>query len=160
MILLYTTLFLIVILVFVFFQDLKKRTIHVALPIILFLLALVINYSSTDLKFSYILYNIAFIIINILGVVLYFSLKNKGFVNPIDTYIGLGDIAFFLAITPLFNLKPFILFFVFGLLFSLLTHLGFMLFKQVKTIPLAGYLSLFLIVNIIAKNMFKINALF
>ncbi|MEP1490158.1 MAG: prepilin peptidase [Algibacter sp.] len=152
---LYTSLFLIVILVFVFFQDLKKRTIHVALPVILFLLALVINYSSIDLKFNTMLYNIVFITINILGLVLYFSYKNRGFINPIDTYIGLGDVVFFLAITPLFNLKPFILFFVSGLLFSLLLHVSLSLFKQVKTIPLAGYLSLFLIVNIVAKNLFN-----
>ena len=157
---LYSTLFLMVVLVFVFLQDLKKRTIHISLPIILFFLALVINYGSADLKFSTILYNIAFIILNILGLVLYFSFKNKRVLNPIDTYIGLGDIVFFLAITPLFSLKPFILFFVFGLLFSLFVHLGFMLFKKVETIPLAGYLSLFLIINIVAKNMFNINSVF
>ncbi|MEW4923118.1 prepilin peptidase [Algibacter sp. 2305UL17-15] len=153
-------MFLIVILGFVFFQDFRKRTIHVALPIILFLLALVINYKSTDLRLNCVAYNMAFVLMNIIGLVLYFSLKNRKFINPIDTYIGLGDIVFFLAITPLFNFKPFILFFILGLLFSLLLHLGFVLFKQVKTIPLAGYLSLFLTINIVAKYLFNVNLLF
>jgi hypothetical protein len=154
------TIFLIPILLLIFLQDLKKRTIHVGLPIVIFLLALLVNYISLDLNFSVIAYNVTFVLINIIGLTLYLSFKSKSFVNPIDTYIGLGDIVFFLALTPLFNLKPFILFFILGLLFSLLMHVAFMLFKRIQTIPLAGYLSLFLILNILAENFFKINMLF
>lgn len=160
MVTLITTLILTVILVFVFLQDFRSRTIHVVLPIVLFLLALVINYNSIDLELITIIYNISFILINIAGLFLYFSFKNKKFINPIDSYLGLGDVVFFIAITPLFNLKPFILFFILGLLFSLLLHFGIMFFKKVKTIPLAGYLSLFLILNIATKSILKINLFF
>ena len=153
------TFFLAIILLLVFFQDLKKRTIHVGLPILIFLLALIINYISPGLTFSVILYNIAFVCINIIGLTLYFSFKSKILINPIDTFIGLGDIVFFLALTPLFSLKPFIMFFILGLLFSLLIHSVLLIFKRVKTIPLAGYLSIFIVVNILAKNIFKINTL-
>ena len=160
MALIVSTLFLITILIFVVIQDLKHRTIHVVLPILIFVLSVLINNASKDLNFSDTLYNILFVIINIIGLTIYFSLKNRALVNPIDSYIGLGDILFFLALTPLFNLKSFILFFIFGLLFSLLVHVVFTRFIRMKTIPLAGYLALFLIVNVGIKNIFKINVLY
>ena len=153
-------LFLIAILLVVFSQDLRKRTIHIVLPIVIFLFGLFINYLSQDLSFEVIAYNMVFVVINLLGLFIYFSLKSKKFINPIDTHIGLGDIVFLFALTPLFQLKGFILFFILGLLFSLLTHIVLMFFKQTKTIPLAGYISLFLILNLTTKYFFKINTLF
>lgn len=154
------SLLLAAVLVVVLYQDVKKRTIHVALPILLFLIAIMINFVSSDLDFYNTLLNIAFVLINILGLTLYFSFKNKAVINPIDTFIGLGDIAFFIAITPLFNLKPFILYFILGLFFSLIAHGVFSIFKKSGTIPLAGYLALFLMINIVVVNVFKINILF
>ncbi len=153
------TFVLIIILLFVCFQDLKKRTIHVGLPILIFLLALFINYRSPELDFMVILYNIVFVCINIIGLTLILSFKNRAFVNPIDTSIGLGDLVFFIALTPLFSLRSFILFFILGLLFSLLTHSIFTLFKHVQTIPLAGYLSAFVVISILIKTFFEIDIL-
>ena len=135
----------------------KKRTIHLILPILILVTALTINYYTFHLQGVSILYNVGFILVNILGLVAYFSIKSKSLVNPIDSSIGLGDILFFIAITPLFNLKPFILFFISGLLFSLMAHGISSLFKHQKTIPLAGYLSLFLMLNLVLKNVFNIN---
>lgn len=153
-------LLLIVVLIIVLYQDVMKRTIHVGLPITMLLIAVAINVISNHLNFSDILYNSGFILINILGLTLYFSFKNKAPINPIDTFIGLGDIAFFVAITPLFTLKPFILFFIMGLLFSLIVHGVLLVFKKLKTIPLAGYLALFLMISIVVEKAFKINMFF
>ena len=144
-------------LLFVFFQDLKNRSIHIALPILIFALGLVMNYLSLDLSFKDILYNILFIAMNIVGLILYFSIKNKGYVNPIDKSLGMGDIAFFIAIVPLFNFRSFILFFIFGLVFSLMAHGIYSLFEKNVTIPLAGYLSLFLMLVLGAKHILKID---
>lgn len=149
--LLVTTLF------FVLYSDIKYRTIHVFLPIFLFCLSLLVNYFNEDLSFYDIVYNIGFVLINILGLIVYFSLKEKTFTNPIDTLIGFGDIVFFIAITPLFNLKEYVLFFIVGLLFSLLIHSVIFLFKKNKAIPLAGYLALFLVMNLVIKNVLQIN---
>jgi len=149
--------FLIGTLFFVLYYDIKKRTIHFILPLLIFFLATLINYMSISLRLSDIVYNISFVLINIFGVTLYFSLKAKALVNPVNDSIGLGDIVFFIAITPLFNLKTFILFFIIGLLFSLLIHGIALLFKKAKTIPLAGYLSLFLVISLLMKNVFNIN---
>ena len=149
--------FLIGVLLFVLYYDVKQRMIHVILPVLIFGIATLINYFSINLTLSSIIYNMGFILVNILGLTLYFSLKAKGFINPIDNSIGLGDVVFFFAITPLFNFKAFILFFISGLFFSLLVYTITLMFKNVKTIPLAGYLSLFLVMSLIIKNVFKIN---
>lgn len=151
---------LIGVLLFVFYSDVRYRVIHVVLPISIFVLSFLVNYFSKSLNFYEISYNIGFVLINMLGLILYFSLKDKTFKNPVDTLIGLGDIVFFIAITPLFSLKEYILFFITGLFFSLLIHGVMLLFKKVKTIPLAGYLALFLVVNLMMKNILKINITF
>ena len=153
----YLVLLMVAILLFLVYQDFKTRTIHVILPILVFITAIIINQFSVDLSYTVILQNTLFILINIIALVGYFSFKNKRIVNPVDVQIGLGDIVFFLAITPLFNLKTFILFFIASLFFSLITHTLFTLFKKVETIPLAGYMSLFLIGNFIVKYALKIN---
>lgn len=155
-----TYFLLIVFLLFMLYYDVKTRMIHIVLPVLVFCLATLINYISDDLKLSYIIYNTGFVLVNIIGVTLYFSLKSKSLINPIDNSIGLGDIVFFLAITPLFNLKTFILFFIAGLVFSLFVYGITSLFKRVRTIPLAGYLSLFLAINLVIQNVFKVNLCF
>ncbi len=151
---------LITTLLFVLYFDVRKRKIHVILPILIFCFAIFINYTSNDLQLINILFNVGFLIINILGLTLYFSLKTKALFNPIDRAIGLGDIVFFVAITPLFEFKTFVLFFIAGLLFSLFLHLILLLFKKMKTIPLAGYLSLFLAISIVVQNVFNIKTPF
>ncbi|RED45649.1 hypothetical protein DFQ02_10827 [Seonamhaeicola aphaedonensis] len=154
------TIILIGVLVLVFIQDFKNRAIHVMLPIGLLLAALVVNYTSNHLRLLDIAYNILFVLINLFGLMLYLSFKEKHFINPIDTYLGLGDIVFFLAVTPLFNFKSFILFFIFGLLFSLLLHIGLKWMIKINSIPLAGYLSLFLMLIIVDRHLLKINPFF
>lgn len=148
---------LVIVLLLVFYQDYKRRTIHVILPILIFSINIVINYLFLDISVIDVVYNIVFIAINIIGLVLYFSIKSKQLVNPIDSSIGIGDIVFLVAITPLFNLKSFVLFFILGLMFSLIVHFIYSVFKKTKNIPLAGYLSIFLILYLFVKNIIKIN---
>ncbi|QXP58401.1 prepilin peptidase [Olleya sp. HaHaR_3_96] len=147
---------IIILLILVVFQDFKMRQIHVLLPILLLFLSVMINYIFEELSFKDTIYNIGFIAVNIIGLSLYFSIKNKKFINPIDESIGLGDILFFLAITPLFTLKPFIVFFVVSLLLTLLFYSIVNAIKKTSTIPLAGYLSIFLMAFLIIRDVFKI----
>lgn len=147
---------LILVLLIIVYQDLKQRTIHVALPVITFILALVINYFTFELSSTDALLNLAFIAFNIIVLIIYFSIKSKKIVNPIDTAIGLGDIVFFIAITPLFTLRPFVLFFIFGLVFSLLMHLIGNIVREIKTIPLAGYFAMFLVGYVVLRDIFKL----
>ncbi len=148
-------LLLLLVLFLVLYQDIKNRTIHFVLPLTVFIISIIINIFSANLNWNMILFNIGFVAINIFGLILYFSLKEKQFINPIDTMLGLGDIVFFIALSPLFNLKSYIGFFISSLMFSLLLHLILNKVKHSKTIPLAGYMSLFLIGSLLCNIIFK-----
>jgi hypothetical protein len=71
--------------------------------------------------------------------------------------IGLGDILFFIAIALSFATITFIITFVFALMFSLLLHLVIKPNLQNKTVPLAGYMSLFYIVVFVGSWLGIIN---
>ncbi|WP_353780260.1 hypothetical protein [Winogradskyella sp. 3972H.M.0a.05] len=144
---------LILVLIITLYQDVKQRSIHILLPVASLLCCLGINFSSTDLEFKDFFQNLLFIAVNIFGLILYYSIKNKTFVNPIDSMIGLGDFLFLVSVAPLFKLKSFILFFIAGLIFSLVLHLLINIKIKSKTVPLAGYLSVFLIVDIILSKV-------
>lgn len=101
--------------------------------------------------------NIGFVTINIVGLLLYYSIKEKKIINPIDSMIGLGDVLFFLSIAPLFNLKSYILFFITGMIFSLVIHLLVNRFKKQKTVPLAGYMAIMFVIFIGLKYGLNLN---
>lgn len=135
----------------IFWQDSKLRHIHVVLPIIVFVSAYFLtNYLQNNLKLIGV--NVLFFCITIALLTLYMSLKNKGFLNPFQNYFGLGDVLFYIAITPLFLLYNYVLFFITSLLFAIVMQ--FVLRKWIKkdSVPLAG-LSALLLLFIIAKDI-------
>ncbi|OXE95176.1 hypothetical protein B0A63_25375 [Flavobacterium johnsoniae UW101] len=77
------------------------------------------------------------------------SIKNKQFLNPFEHYFGLGDLLFYLAVTPLFILPNFILFFILSMLFALLLQFAFKKYIHENTVPLAGFSSLFLFIILV-----------
>jgi hypothetical protein len=88
------------------------------------------------------------------------SWKNKGFLNPFEHYFGLGDLMFYLAITPLFLLKNYVIYFIGSMLFSILLQLGLKKRMKHETVPLAGFASLLLVVLILKDlflNVYKIT---
>lgn len=134
-----------------FWQDAKWRHIHVVLPIVVFTTAYFLtNYLQNNLKLIGI--NVLFFCITIALLTLYMSLKNKGFLNPFQNYFGLGDVLFYIAITPLFLLYNYVLFFITSLLFAIVMQ--FVLRKWIKkdSVPLAG-LSALLLLFVIAKDV-------
>lgn len=153
----YLVIFLISLLVFLTYQDIKTRRIHVVLPICIFITGFIINTFSDELFYKYVFQNLIFVVVNIVFLLGYYSLKKRKIFNPIDTEIGLGDIIFFLAITPLFELKSYISFFIISLLVSLIIHSISTVFSKSKTIPLAGYMSIFLGVYLISNYFLNIN---
>lgn len=152
-----TIILIIIVLLAVIYQDLKFRTNHIVLPVSIFILSIGYNFFSLILDLSTMLLNIGFVLVNVIGVILYFSIKNKAFVNPIDNLIGLGDICFFIAITPLFNLRAYIIYFIAALVISLVMHLILNQIKKIKSIPLAGYMSMVLIPFLVVRDVLNIN---
>lgn len=147
-----------VFLIAIVYQDTKTRTIHVFLPLVIFILSVLFNIISDNLALDEIIKNIIFIGLNILSLIFYYSIKNKTFINPLHQYLGLGDIVFFLSITPLFKINSFVVFFVLSLLFSLFLYV--ILLKKKDTIPLAGYMSVFLILSIYIELFLDVNLIF
>jgi len=90
-------------------------------------------------------------------VTVYFSIKNKGWVNPFQNMIGIGDLLFLVALVPFFTSRNYILFFVMGMIFSLILY-GVIksIYRIENTIPLAGYLSIFMI-GVLGINTFFDN---
>jgi hypothetical protein len=126
------------------YQDVKERTIHVLWFAVIFVATSLINYLLTN-DWIDSLYSLLFLAVNISVLFVYVSIKNKRITNIFETHLGLGDVFFFIAIIPLFSVRNFILFFITGMLVSMVLHLAFNTFQKHLTIPLAGYLSLFLI---------------
>jgi hypothetical protein len=54
-----------------------------------------------------------------LGILLWSWIKARKVINPVNRYIGLGDLLFFVALAPLFPVKRFAWLLVACLLFSL-----------------------------------------
>lgn len=128
----------------IFYQDLSSRKIHIGLPVLLMGSLIGLSYYNGFFDVQSMVDILVFIALNMIGVTLYFSLKNKKFVNPLSSYIGLGDILFLVAIVPLFILKSYMLFFITGMIFSLLLYIIFKKRLNFESIPLAGYLSAYL----------------
>ncbi|WP_299254054.1 hypothetical protein [uncultured Aquimarina sp.] len=141
-----TVIQIIIILLFtlVFIQDLKLRAIHILLPIFILIFGL-ISYFNNGYSAIGLLYSFTFLIITFGGLYLYLSVKNKRLTNPFKKNMGLGDVLFFVAIIPFFSSYNYILFFITGMLFSILGFLVIKLVVKTDLVPLAGLLALYLI---------------
>jgi hypothetical protein len=123
----------------------------------LFVISILINLKLTLLGIETIFVNLTFVLINILGLIFFFSFKKGKLANPINKNIGAGDVIFFVSITPLFSLNRYVLFFIGSMLLSLVIHIVF--FKKKVSIPLAGYMALFLI-TVFSLEMFLKTSFF
>lgn len=123
------------------YQDLKKRQIHVVLPIVVFIG--LYSYNRAYIEISQLLMSLSFVMITILAVTLYFSFKNKRILNPLQEHIGLGDILFFMAVIPMFNFRNYVLFYITGMIFSLVLFLMLPIKQREQSVPLAGLLSIY-----------------
>ena len=126
------------------YQDIKDRMIHVLWFVVIFSATISVNYVFANNWFDTLL-SLIFLGVNVSVLFVYISLKNKKITNILETHLGLGDILFFIAVIPLFSVRNFVLFFILGMFVSMTLHLLFNRFQKHLTIPLAGYLSLFLI---------------
>lgn len=135
----------ILILISIVYTDLRSRFVYSSQLVGLFLGSLFIGQqevgwsitimtSGTNIIFSCLIVLFTFIIMKI----------KKNETSFIDGNLGLGDILFFISISPLFLLKSFSLFLIVGFTLSIFIAI---LFRTAlgKYIPLAGFLALFLL---------------
>lgn len=153
-----TYILLFIVLGFIIYQDHQYRSIHMSLPIILFITCCVINKDNEWIV--KLISNSIFSLISVLGVVFYYSIKNKKFSNPINKSIGIGDVLFFISVSPFFSLHSYIVFFISGMFFSIILY--FITLRNSKlnnTIPLAGFLSIHLLLFITLNGYTSIDLL-
>ena len=126
----------------IFIQDLKERQVYWFLFPLVGILSGYLFYISTlpELFIASIVLNAIFVSLMLLSVILYSNLILK--IKARDAF-GLGDALLFLSLIFSFSSVSFLVIFVFGLLFSLVIHLILKQTNTSRTVPLAGYLSLF-----------------
>lgn len=140
----------------IFWEDFKFRLVNIlyfpAILVIAFVVFILENGVYNNIVFSLI-----FVFLNLICIKIYTTLKSKHFNGVFFKIPGLaeGDIFLFFAIIPVFSFVNYVLFFITGLFISLLIHLFILKFKIDKreTIPLAGYLSLYLGVLILFTQL-------
>jgi len=92
-------------------------------------------------------FNTLFLILQLLAISFYFSIKEKRLVNIFNTYLGIGDVLFFIAIAGLFSTLNFIVYYTTGIILMLVWYGLIRIIKRTnQTIPLAGGLSLILFI--------------
>lgn len=139
---LFIQIILIVIFLLIFYQDIKDRQVYWFLFPIVAILTGILSYMNIyqDFYLISIGINMTFVAFLISIVFLYSKYKLK---TEMGNTFGLGDLLLFIALAFTFASVSFIILFVFGLIFSLILHLLLKNKSKLKSVPLAGYMSLF-----------------
>lgn len=141
-------------------SDIKHRRIHLYWLILFFIIALAVSIIENKLYVIgiNILLNIGLIVYWTIAWIIYILIRYRVWTNPLSRHIGIGDILFFVAVTPLFALKEYLYFMIMAMTFSLVWWCVTLLFKQKnKTIPLVATSGMVLIVYIIVKTCLNLN---
>lgn len=109
-----------------------------------------------DFTWKYFTWNVAFVLLQLLALSVYFSLRKRKSVNIINSYLGLGDILFFVVMCAVFSPVNFILFYILSLIITVVGVLIHALItrQQIPSIPLAGALAAMLIILMLANMVF------
>ncbi|PCI94578.1 MAG: hypothetical protein COB15_13740 [Flavobacteriales bacterium] len=137
-------------------QDFKSRAISWFLIPLLFIGF--IGYALLKMEIiellTYFGINLTLVLTNLLVVTLVISIKEKKPTNILTNYLGLGDVLFFLVLTVVFSPFNFLAFYLGSILLTAIVYGGIMLISKQKKmlIPLAGAMSLLLIISIIVEQ--------
>lgn len=104
--------------------------------------------------------NTLFVLFQILVLGIYFSIRNKRWVNIFNGYFGLGDLLFLLCLTVYFSFWAYLLFYILSIFIVIVAVIvGQLFFKQENPrIPLAGYQAiLFMLFTCIYYSFGKSN---
>tara|TARA_R110002020_G_scaffold103640_3_gene242833 strand:- start:11668 stop:12159 length:492 start_codon:yes stop_codon:yes gene_type:complete len=133
-------------LIWIFLQDLIERTAWNFFLFFIIPSGSFLFYKSTQLE--YYLYSVLAnsITLVIVGIVIWMIAKIVMRKRVVET-IGPGDVLFFIFMAMSFPVIAFIVITVFALAFSLVLHYAFQRLKKEydKTVPLAGFMSLFIL---------------
>jgi len=145
-------LLIILVLFGIFIQDMKSRAVYWLWFPALVSLFLVCNLVAGHIPIAElgrnILYNACFIGLQLLVVNIYFSVKNRAWINISDGLLGLGDILLLISVAFYLSFLNYIFFYISSLVAILICWpvVSLLFQKNNKQIPLAGLQSVILIV--------------
>lgn len=148
MILLYKII-IILCLGFIFYQDNKSREVYWFLFPLLGTLLCLLFFENSYLNFLVLSMLFNSLLISCVIIILYLYTKLFAKIKFLNHSFGTGDLLFFYAFSFGFPTITFIVLFTFSILFS--TLIFFLFKKNKRTVPLAGYMSLFLLFTFIAS---------
>lgn len=143
---LFLQLIVLICLAFIFYQDMRYRAVYwICFPILsAFLFGLKYSQTGVVSGLTDAAYGLLFLLVQLLFLWIYFSVKHKRLLNITNDYLGWGDILFLAAIP--FYLSPgnYVLFYVASLIVVLMYAIGSTRSNNHKHIPLAGLQALLL----------------
>ncbi|WP_299117808.1 hypothetical protein [uncultured Winogradskyella sp.] len=140
---------LVISLFYILLQDIKERKVYWFLFPIVMIVTGVLFYNNTlpELFLVNAMMNSMFIALLFFVMYIYSRFKLKTSLNQV---FGLGDALLFIGLIGSFSFVSFVVVFVFSLVFSLVLHILVKAHQKEKTIPLAGYMSLFFLLTYIS----------
>ncbi|MBL7883526.1 MAG: hypothetical protein JNL69_05625 [Bacteroidia bacterium] len=154
-----TDVFIYICLISIVYQDLKYRAVHWFIFPALFLTFGIKSLQTLTFEelAQHTFFNLGFVLVQLILLSVYMSIKHKKITNIINTQLGLGDILLWICLSIAFSPTNFILFFISGLCFSLIVYLIFRFLKKDSSeeIPLAGLQSLFLTIILLYNHFFS-----
>ncbi|MFP9100755.1 hypothetical protein ACLI09_17025 [Flavobacterium sp. RHBU_24] len=111
-----------------------------------FIASAVLLYKKTGYAgLSIVIYNVILFAVIFFALVGYMIIKQGVLKNPFRHYFGLGDLLFYISVTPLFTIKLYLLYFILSMVFAII--LCYVLRSLIKpdSIPLAGFSALLLL---------------
>jgi len=145
------------VLVLMAYQDFKYRGIYWWLfPLLCFGL---LRYSSIttgwQLVYSAATLNAVFLLVQVVLISLYISVKRGRFTNIFKGFFGLGDLLFLCCTACCFSVMNYVLFYIISLFLTIAFTLGlkFLSVQMKEKIPLAGYQAILLMALMVADRV-------
>lgn len=148
-------------------EDIRKQAFNTVWPLLV-IAAFTVNIiaiKAPGFQWVYLPINMLFFVVNLGGVTLWFSIKNRKPVNILEQYLGLGDILIFLVLCFAFSPINLMVFFFISVFMAAITGIviswikGKMQTLLISKVPLAGLLAVFYLVAL-GLNNFDVNALY
>jgi hypothetical protein len=132
-------------------QDFRSRSIHWIVIPLLAVTSIIWRITFVTSSWTDVIFNWVILVFQAIALILYFSFKNRKWINPLDTMIGLGDLLYFVCLAIAFPTLVFIAFMVSGFVFALLSYSAYRLFTRESKaeIPLAGLMSVWMLIALV-----------
>ncbi|RYE25519.1 MAG: hypothetical protein EOP51_03885 [Sphingobacteriales bacterium] len=150
----FLTIGLLATLLFIAWQDFKYRAVYWWLFIVLLFTLTVIKLEQSNWAIFYqdFLTNSGFLLLQILTLNIYFSIKQGKLINLFNGYFGLGDLFFLLAIAAYFSFVNYLLFYTGSLLIIMAINITGK--RREYKIPLAGEQALLFSILLIIERLY------